>query len=142
MTSLRSQALLMAWATTACSLASAQTLASGPFAGVDLAALPASDREVVAQANEDFELVRSGKKPAHAQVDPSAALPRDGGTSYYVGKHYRLKIVKSLSSFGSLRGYVYGPVISFDRSFAPGNEATVSGTRFLTFKQLSELTSR
>lgn len=53
--------------------------------------------------------------------------------------NYKLTVIKSLSSFGSLNGYVYGPVISFDKSFAPGNMSEVVGLRFYTPEQLRRL---
>lgn len=117
-------------------VAAAQVMPSGPFAGVDLAVLPADQRQVVIEASEDFQAVLAGKLPPHATHDLFKAAPADGGTAFYSGRKYKLTIEKSLSSFGSLSGYVYGPIIVFDESFAPGNENRVSSLRFYTQAQL------
>jgi hypothetical protein len=121
------------------------SLSFGPFQGVDLSALSVSHRETIAQASEDFDLVQKGKKPKYATVDSKAPLPADGGTSYFIGKGYRLTVVKSISTFGrdqrALNGLVYGPIISFSKSFALGNSSDVVGLRFYTAKQFQQLTS-
>ncbi len=115
---------------------------SGPFQGVDLGALDAEQQEVIIQASEDFERVQSGRLPRHAVRDEKAPVPADGGTQFFNGKRYKLTVVKSLSSFGTLHGYVYGPVISFDKSFAPGNRSELVGLRFYTREQFKQLESR
>jgi hypothetical protein len=119
------------------------SLSFGPFQGVDLNALSVSHRETIIQASEDFDLVQKGKVPKYAIVDKAAPLPADGGTSYFLGKGYKLTIMKSLSSFGgdqrSLSGYVYGPVITFSSPFASGNGSQVAGLRFYTSSQLQQL---
>jgi hypothetical protein len=119
------------------------SLSYGPFQGVDLSALSVSHRETLTQASEDFDLVQKGKVPKYAIVDKIAPLPADGGTSYFLGKGYKLTIMKSLSSFGgdqrSVSGYVYGPVIKFSSPFASGNASEVIGLRFYTSLQLKQL---
>lgn len=121
------------------------SLAFGPFQGIDLSVLSPSQRETITQASEDFDLVQKGKKPKHAARDKDAPLPADGGTEFFVGKGYKLTVMKSLSSFGGeksqLTGYVYGPVISFPKSFAPGNASKVAALRFYTPEQLEKLLS-
>lgn len=117
----------------------AQTLPSGPFAGVDLAVLTRDQRRAVVEASDDFEAVLAGQAPRHAHRDFFKAVPADGGTSFYAGHGYRLTIEKSLSSFGKLTGYVYGPIVVFDESFAVGNENRVSSLRFYTASQLDHL---
>lgn len=111
---------------------SAQVLGSGPFAGVDLSPLSADQRRTIVEATDDFEAVKAGKRPLHAQFDKNAALPSDGGTTFYVGHKYKLTVESSLSSFGALNGRVYGPIVVFDKSLAFGNENTFSGLRFYT----------
>jgi hypothetical protein len=118
--------------------AAEQLIQDGPFALVDLSALPELDAQIIREANEDFICVLQGRKPKNIKFDESYAL-MDGGTVCYKGKGYSLTIVQSLSSFGKLNGYIYGPVIVFDKKFAPGNTNTVSSLRFYTNKQLKEL---
>ncbi len=116
----------------------------GPFQGVELDTRSPEQREIITRASEDFERVLQGKKPKNAALDEQAPLPADGGTLFYVGKGYRLTVIKSLSSFGStgegLQGHVYGPVLSFPKSFAPGNMSEVVSLRFYTNQQLQALT--
>jgi len=112
-----------------------------PFQGVDLSALSPSQRKTIIQASEDFERVLKGKTPKHAVLDEEAPHPADGGTQFFIGKGYKLTIIQSLSSFGALNGYIYGPVISFSKPFAPGNMSDVVGLRFYTSEQLHRLQS-
>ena len=97
--------------------AAEQVPQDGPFALVDLSVLPEQDAQIIRLANEDFTCVLQGRKPQNAKFDEKAALPKDGGTTYYKGKGYYLTIVQSLSSFGKLHGFIYGPVIVFDKKF-------------------------
>jgi hypothetical protein len=126
----------------AATAAGTRSLASGPFAGVPLDGLPQAQREAIVAASEDFEAVRAGRAPVHAKLDRLAALPADGGTEFFVGSTYRLTIEKSLSAFGGLQGYLYGPILSFDEGFAPGNEQRISDTRFYTAEQLNRLLAK
>jgi hypothetical protein len=112
---------------------------AGPFEGVDLQSLSAKDRQTLLEASEDFQAVLSGKSPIHASEDSNADAPADGGTSFYVGKRYKLTVFKSISSFGSISGYVYGPKIVFDDDFSPGNVSYVTSLRFYTSQQLKLL---
>ena len=111
----------------------------GPFSGIDLSTLPKHDAQTIRESNEDFILVLAGHNPRYAKFDKDAPLPRDGGTTYYKGKGYTLTILKSLSSFGKLQGYIYGPIIKFDEKFAPGNWNTIESLRFYTSEQLNTL---
>ena len=119
-------------------------LPSGPFRGVQLYTLSPEQRGIITRASEDSERELQGKKPKNAALDEKAPLPADGGTLFYAGKGYRLTVIKSLSSFGNtgegLQGYVYGPVLSFPKSFAPGNMSEVVSLRFYTNQQLQALT--
>ena len=122
-----------------------EPLSFGPFQGVDTSILSPSQREVITQASEDFDRVLRGRKPKHAVFDDKAPLPADGGTQSFVGNQYRLTVVKSLSSFGDaegwLHGYIYGPVVKFSESFAPGNMSEVMSLRFYSREQLNVLMS-
>ncbi|MGO4551874.1 hypothetical protein AB4059_12310 [Lysobacter sp. 2RAF19] len=102
---------------------------AGPFVGLDLPKLPEGDRRIITEASEDFRAVVEGKKPVHAVFDKDAPLPADGGTTFYQGKGYRLTILISLSDFGEVHGTAYGPVVEFERAFAPGNTSEISDIR-------------
>ena len=93
------------------------------------------------EATEDFEAVKAGKAPLHAKVDKHAALPADGGTTFYIGYKYKLTVESSLSSFGALNGWVYGPIVVCDESLAPGNENTFASLRFYTQAAFAKLQS-
>lgn len=125
-----------------CSKPAPQLIASdpraAPFIGLD-PKLPEATRKILAEASDDFLAVSAGKAPIHAKADTNAALPADGGTAFYVGTGYKLVVLKSLSSFGELRGYIYGPMIDFDESFAPGNMRSISNVRFYSHEELRKL---
>ena len=137
-------AVILTFALLAGTALAGSALPSGPFQGVELDTLSPEQREIITRASEDFERVLQGKKPKNATLDEKAPLPADGGTLYYAEKGYRLTVIKSLSSFGNsgegLQGYVYGPVLSFPKSFAPGNMSEVVSLRFYTNQQLQALT--
>ena len=126
-----------------CSQPSPQVIPSNPkaapFIGLDASSLSENDRKIVTEASDDFLAVVAGKKPIHASFDEGAALPADGGTTYYIGSGYRLTVVKSLSSFGEFNGYAYGPALTFNEDFAPGNVSTISDIRVYSDAELGRL---
>ena len=109
------------------------------FSGLDVSSIPKEEVDVLIEASEDFKAVLEGKKPVHAKLDLDVPLPSDGGTVFYLGNKYNLTIVKSLSSFGSVHGYVYGPAIFFDKAFATGNSSAMSSTKFYSTESLKQL---
>jgi hypothetical protein len=119
-----------------------ESLGYGPFSDIDLSALKSNEKSIILEASADFQAVLEGKQPLHAKFDEDSPLPADGGTSFYVGSGYSLTISKSLSHFGSLSGYVYGPIIKFNREFAPGNLSTVSNLRFYLPADLEGMLNR
>ena len=120
-------------------LSVATSLSKGPFSGIDISSLSKENAQIIMEANEDYLLVKNGKKPKNAKFDTKAALPSDGGTTYYRGNGYKLTILKRLSSFGKLRGYIYGPVITFDKKNTLGNSNKIVFLRFYTTLQLKKL---
>ncbi len=112
------------------------------FVGADLSSIPKEDADVFIEATEDFNAVLEGRKPIHAKLDLDAPLPADGGTVFYLGNKYNLTVIKSLSSFGSVRGYVYGPAIFFDKKFATGNSSSLSSTKFYSTESFNQLLKR
>lgn len=117
----------------------ADCLTNGPFAGIDLSLLSKKERLLIGNANEDFTLVQTGKKPKHATLNQEVPPPADGGTTFWKADGYRLTIFQSISTFGTLDGFVYGPYIQFDDQFAPGNMNYVSSIRFLTLDQFNAM---
>jgi len=111
-------------------------IGSGPFVGLDVSKLSPGNRQTLTEASEDFRAVVAGKKPIHAKFDKSAALPSDGGTTFYQGKGYRLTVLLSFSDFGGLAANAYGPIITFDPAFAPGNTSEISDIRIYTSEEL------
>jgi hypothetical protein len=111
-------------------------LQPGPFVGVDVSELSARDGQIIKEASEDFRAVVQGKKPIHAKFDKNAPLPSDGGTHFYKGDGYELTISISLSSFGEFNGTAYGPILTFDEKFAPGNTNKISDIRVYSNEEL------
>lgn len=120
-------------------ICTAETIDKGPFSGINISILSKKNAKIIKEANEDYLLVKNGKKPKNAKIDTTAAFPGDGGTTYYKGNGYELTILKSLSSFGKLNGFVYGPIIVFNKKIASGNSNKVEFLRFYTMKQLKKL---
>jgi hypothetical protein len=127
---------------TACAEAPRQSFDQGPFIGLNDARLSEGERRVLTDASEDFKAVVAGKKPVHAILDKNAPLPSDGGSTFYNGDGYRLTVLESLSSFGGFHGTAYGPIIRFQKSFAPGNTAEVSDIRIYSREEFSKLAGR
>lgn len=118
--------------------ASEKILTVGPFSGIDLSKLTRSQARSIREASEDFALVTQGRKPRHAAFDKKAPLPLDGGTTYYLGRGYRITIFQSIATFGETIGYSYGPHLTFDDDFGGG---VFSAVRFYTGEQLEKLKS-
>lgn len=114
-------------------------LQPGPFVGVDVSKLSARDGQVIKDASEDFRAVVQGKKPIHAKLDEDATLPSDGGTNFYKGDGYELTVSISLSSFGGFNGTAYGPILTLDDKFAPGNTNRISDIRVYSNEELRKL---
>lgn len=104
-------------------------LQPGPFVGVDMSKLSSEDQQIIQEASQDFRAVVQGRQPIYAKLDEDAAVPSDGGTHFYNGKGYKLTISISLSSFGKFNGIAYGPILTFDDKFAPGNTNQISDIR-------------
>ncbi len=104
-------------------------LCQTPFVNLATSDASQEDQLILQQASDDFCAVVAGKNPIHAKFDTLAAVPSDGGTLFYVGRKYKLTVLNSLSSFGSLNGTAHGPIITFDESFAPGNTSMISNIR-------------
>ena len=105
------------------------TTCEAPFLGLATSDATPEDQQILREASEDFCAVVSGKNPIHAKFDTSAALPSDGGTTFYIGRKYRLTVLRSISTFGSFDGEARGPIITFDKPFAAGNTTEISNIR-------------
>jgi hypothetical protein len=91
------------------------------------------------QAEEDFQAVVAGKKPTFAKFDTTAPLPSDGGTTFYKGDGYDLKIVKALTEVSHTHGYLYGPVITFESRIVFGNYKEISHVTFYSTQEMHKL---
>ena len=101
-----------------------------PFAGLTGTPGTVQDKALLKRASADFCAVLAGKTPPHARLDPGGG-PSDGGTLLYHGDGYTLTALRSLSSFGSVRGVIEGPVLTFTEPFAPGHTREITQTRFV-----------
>ena len=113
----------------ACSVGTPAPVATAgcqPFVDLDDSKATDEDRLVIKQASEDFCAVLAGEKPIHAKKAAGTDAPTDGGSSFYVGRKYKLTVLKSASSFGGYPGIATGPILKFDQSFAPGHTSEIS----------------
>lgn len=116
----------------------ALTAASGPL----IFSEPVTDahtNEIIQQARADFAAVAIGKSPIYAKRDTSIPLPNDGGTTVFKAPGYSLVAVKSLTQLGGVSGYIYGPVIYFEKAILIGNSDSISQLSFYSNHALQEL---
>lgn len=103
--------------------------ADGPYAGLDPNLLAPQLRRCLGEAAEDFQRAQAGRAPRHAVLEADAPMLSDGGSLAYVGRGYRLFVLKRLTRLGGVDGLVYGPELRFDPTIAPQVPA-LSATRF------------
>ncbi len=96
-----------------------------------------SEPQILKEADEDMSAVVQGKKPLHAILDEKHPLPADGGTTYYVGTDYKLEIKKTISDDGE--GFMYGPIITFDKIVENGKSKQISNIKFYKNEDLRKL---
>ena len=105
--------------------------------------LGAERLKVLQAALEDFNAALNFKAPVHAAPDKDAAVPADGGTSYYKARGYRITIMKSLFSMGdgqqTVHGYMYGPVLTLGPQLGVGNSDSISRVSFYPIATLNKL---
>lgn len=85
-------------------------------------------------AKEDFEAVLKGQKPIHAVIDPKKPDLSDGGTIFYAGEGYSLTIKSTLAEKDGAKGYMYGPILTFEN-----NSKEMSDVRFYSTEELKKL---
>ena len=112
--------------------------ADGPYAGLDPLAFAPELRRSLAEAAEDFQRAQAGRAPRHAVLEADAPMLSDGGSLAYVGRGYRLFVLKRLTRLGGVDGLVYGPELRFDEAIAAQAPA-LSATRFYTREALRAL---
>lgn len=105
--------------------------------------LGAKRMEMLQAALEDFNAALNYNVPIHAASDKEAAVPADGGTSYYKAHGYRMTIMKSLFSMGdgpqAVSGYMYGPVLTLAPELGVGNSDSISRVSFYPLDTLNKL---
>ncbi|AJC44622.1 hypothetical protein [Xanthomonas sacchari] len=113
---------------------------AGAFFGVDLQALAPPQRDALRQADADFRAVVAGRAPLHARIDSEAPLPADGGTRYYLGRGYRLTVLRRLSSIGAQTAVAYGPILQLDEALlACATLPAISDVRLYAHAALAQL---
>ena len=98
-----------------------------------------ADMRVFREAAEDYRAVVEGKRPVHAVVDTKAGVLADGGTTFYVGKGYRLTIQCSIENASGRVVYFYGPIISFDTFGVSGEKTALSHVEIYSADALRKL---
>lgn len=97
-----------------------------------------TDPQILQNAQEDYELVVSGKKPKNATEDTSKGLPADGGTRYFKGVGYKLEVRQSIAD-ETEPGFNYGPVITFEKILENGKPKQISNVKFYKTEDLLKL---
>ena len=97
------------------------------------------DKTQLQMAIEDYNSVISGKPPIHAIIDEKHPLPADGGTTFYQGSGYKLEIRKRLTEENNIGGFIYGPIIVFDRTNDSGSNKDMSSLKFYNESDLKKL---
>ncbi|WP_363799745.1 hypothetical protein ABU614_06265 [Lysobacter firmicutimachus] len=103
--------------------------ADGPYAGLDPNLLAPELRRCLGEAGEDYLDALAGRAPRHAALEADAPMLSDGGSLSYLGRGYRLFVLKRLARLGGVDGLVYGPELRFDLTIAPQVPA-LSAIRF------------
>lgn len=86
----------------------------GPFKGVDVDTLHKDFRSILLNANEDFFLLKQGKKAKHAKPNKDIPPYMDGGTRTICGEGYRIVIYNKYGKIGGVFGVMRGPKLIFD----------------------------
>jgi len=102
------------------------------YAENDLSYSEDEKKEYSRKASEDFNLVRKGLKPKHAQYVGSYL---DGGSAYYEGKGYTLVVVATIAGTETEEGYIYGPILSLNFTPEPPSQKVLFQLSFYTHKQ-------
>lgn len=124
---------------TACSRSSVPTpsvqfIPCSPIAGLEDPDIPSEARTTVLEAQEDFCAVLANREPTHAhKVSPPSTITKSGST-YYVGRGYRLTVVRDTFETGGAYFGLYGPVLHFD-SRVPG-QGEMSQVRVVTLPRM------
>ena len=115
-----------------------------------------SERVKMLQAAvEDYNAVLNFKRPIHLVTKTKIVDGRsvetneiqfinDGGTKIYEGHGYHLMVVKRFFELGGasktgIRGYMYGPVITFDDKPELGDLKNISSVSFYPVDKLDQL---
>jgi len=98
-----------------------------------------SSNHTEAYAKDDFDAVLSGKKPLHAVLDSKKPDLSDGGTTFYVGDGYTMVLKSTLTEQNGIKGYMYGPIITFENIKFEGRPKEMSDVRFYSVEELRKL---
>lgn len=92
-------------------------------------------KKIIKESSEDFNLTLNGKQPAYAKL-VKAAL--DGGTAWYKGDGYELVVKKRIMHVGEAAGYLFGPILTFDKSLIDFKDENISNVRFFTSEEMNK----
>jgi hypothetical protein len=109
---------------------------------------PANVEDVLRRATADFDAAIAGKCPIFAKFARDLPLTADGGSAPYRGQGYNMSIVKSLTNIGvsssnptGIAGFIYGPVLTFDKDIMFGNSSTIAQMHFYSVEEIKTLLS-
>lgn len=97
-----------------------------------------TDAQILQNAQEDYDLVVSGKKPKNAIEDNTQGVPADGGTRYFKGQGYKLEVRQTIADEAE-PGFNYGPVITFEKIIENGKPKQMSNIKFYKTEDLLKL---
>jgi len=104
--------------------------------------VPSKDYEsVLKEAAEDYNLVIAGKSPVYAKFPKNGYRLTDGGTVEYQGNGYKIKIQNTIANVGGVDGYLYGPVVTFEKVIS-GNLNIISHIEFYSTDELKRLKNK
>ena len=102
----------------------------------DQPVLTAKNRKRIEDCTADYQAVLCGKKPFHAQPDPSQESTET--EQFYDGKGYQIHVTKSPVVIDGVRGFIYGPIIELDERLAEGEMVSLFHTAFYTEEEMKK----
>ena len=83
-----------------------------------------------------FVNVLHGKKPLHAEVDPTQEST--SSDQFYQGDRYQIHVTRTTVFIDGVNGVVYGPIIELEDGFAEGEMLSIMRTSFYTPEELKK----
>lgn len=89
-----------------------------------------TDAQVLNEAQVDFEAVLQGKLPPNSVFDDRMPVLADGGTRHFYNNNYRLIIKKTIAKENGVSGFLYGPIIIFNKINENGKPKEIKNIKF------------